>query len=230
MSVSFLVPPILHYFLLSSCIFCHATCFPDSFSTTLPSPCFPWAGRASSTQAACNFFFIILCLIKSTPNFWVKLRITLGDLENKDAADSQTVRRRWRENEDNLFPEICQPSPARNVTLTTLIKVHWLVLSLVWEETRGKQTQAALAQEDRGSLQAKHFWGAETKMEQGRDYFIHFWCIYFNQMMKSPSRDRRLICDDDSELIRAAAKLAKAEHHQKLGWTHDILIGYWLQK
>jgi len=36
-------------------------------------------------------------------------------------------------------------------------------------------------------------------------------------MMKTPSRDKCLICDDDSELNRAAAKLAKAEKYQTRG-------------
>lgn len=48
--------------------------------------------------------------------------------------------------------------------------------------------------------------------------------------MKTPSRDRCLICDDDSELIRAGAKFAKAEQHEKQGSAHDISIQYWLQK
>lgn len=57
MSTSLLVPPILHYFLLFSrifwVIFCHATSFLDSFSTTLPSSSFLSVGGASSTQATC---------------------------------------------------------------------------------------------------------------------------------------------------------------------------------
>lgn len=75
--------------------------------------------------------------------------------------------------------EICQPATARNVTLTSLIKVHWLLLVWFWAETRGKQTQAVLAQEDRGLLQARHFRRAETKMEQGGDYFIPFLMYLF---------------------------------------------------
>lgn len=46
--------------------------------------------------------------------------------------------------------------------------------------------------------------------------------VYFIQMMKTPSRDRRLICDDDSESIRSTAK---AEMHQKNGVNIELLIG-----
>lgn len=48
-----------------------------------------------------------------------------------------------------------------------------------------------------------------------------FWSVYFIQMMTTPSRDRRLICNNDSESIRSTAK---AEMHQRTGWT----MSYWL--
>lgn len=52
-------------------------------------------------------------------------------------------------------------------------------------------------------------------MEQGGDYFIPFPMHLFQPDDEdSPSRDGRLISDGDSELIRAAAKLAMAEHHR----------------
>lgn len=56
---------------------------------------------------------------------------------------------------------------------------------------------------------------------EARIILSQVWSVYFIQMMKTPSRDRRLICDDDSESIRSTAK---ADMHQSAGWT----MSYWL--
>lgn len=41
-----------------------------------------------------------------------------------------------------------------------------------------------------------------------------FWSVYVIQMMKTRSRDRRLICVDDSESIRSTAKCIKERGEQ----------------
>lgn len=65
---------------------------------------------------------------------------------------------------------------------------------LVWEETRGKQTHLALAQEDRSPLEARHFWGIETKIGQAGLYPIPFLMQLF-------------LPDDEDSLQRQTAHL-----------------------
>lgn len=80
--------------------------------------------------------------------------------------------------------EICLHSTACDVTVTTLMKVHWLIL--VWFERKTKPRQ----HKKTGSLQARDFWRGETKMEQGRDYLIPF-LMHLFQPDDQDSRRRR---------------------------------------
>lgn len=125
--------------------------------------------------------------------------------------------------------EICVLSTACNVTLTALMKSALAYISLVWEE---RKTHPGSTGTRRQQLAAGQTLLKSWDKDGAREGIIlfHFWCIYFNQMMKIPARDRCLICDDDSDLIRSAAKPTKAEHHQTQGRTHDIPTGYWLQE
>ena len=104
--------------------------------------------------------------------------------------------------------DICLLSVACSFTLTTLIKVHWLIL--VWFERKTKSRQHWHKKTGARCRPGTSEEGRQRWSKEGIIWF-HFWCIYFNQMMKTSSRDGRLICDDDSELITTAAKIAKAE-------------------
>lgn len=96
-----------------------------------------------------------------------------------------------------------------SVGISELIKVCVLEMNVVWEETWGKETQA---QEGLGQTAR----GCEAGI-----ILSQFWSLYFIQMMKTPSRDRHLIWDDDSESIKSTAK---AKGIKKPGWT----LSYWL--
>lgn len=89
---------------------------------------------------------------------------------------------------------------------------RWLkcvrIMNLVWEEKVGEKKTRR-----REDLARRPGW-----REEG---IVLVWSVYVNQMMKTPSRDRRLICDDDSEPIRSTAKAKK--HQRKLTYWLDIL-------
>ena len=86
------------------------------------------------------------------------------------------------------------PHFLRLVMFSITYKKALAYICLVWEETRGKQTHAALAQEDRSSLEARHFWGIETKIGQAGLYPIPFLMQLF-------------LPDDEDSLKRQTAHL-----------------------
>lgn len=68
--------------------------------------------------------------------------------------------------------KICHPSTARVITLTALIKVHWLLLGL--RGNKRKTNPGSSGTRRQGHAAGQALLKNRDKMEQGRDYFIQF--------------------------------------------------------
>lgn len=93
----------------------------------------------------------------------------------------------------------------------------------------GKQTAPSAAQDDTSSVPTRHFWGAET--EQRRDYSIPFLMEFISSWWWSlPLETPHLWRGGFRINQRGCQNLHRQSAIKGREWTHDISIGYWLQK